>query len=322
MKLRRAIAAMSLGMFLAFTSLASNAESLPSSASTRPAATKPAGGTPKVIITIGDKEITEEVTEEVIDRFMVGAPEHLTSEQLTAGRKRIIDKIIEDALIRTYLKTVPCSDAELAAFKLKLSDKLRTRHNTTLEQFLTARGITEQSLRHLAADALLKGQAGSDEKITACIRNNPAYFDGTSVRTSHVLISCDFYASPDKCDAARRKLQRAAANIKSGKISFADAARRFSTCPSAKNGGDLGAFTFEKMVPPFSKVAFATKVGEIGEIVRTCFGFHLIKVTSRTEGRGKPETNARQIARAMLLSQLHSDILRKALKANPVTVAK
>ena len=62
-------------------------------------------------------------------------------------------------------------------------------------------------------------------------------------------------------------------------VSFEDLARDFSTCPSGKDGGDLGEFGKGMMVPSFEKAAFALLPGEVSEPVRTQFGFHLIKRT-------------------------------------------
>ena len=61
--------------------------------------------------------------------------------------------------------------------------------------------------------------------------------------------------------------------------SFEDLARDFSTCPSGKEGGDLGEFGKGMMVPNFEKAAFQLLPGEVSGIVRTQFGFHLIKRT-------------------------------------------
>ena len=63
---------------------------------------------------------------------------------------------------------------------------------------------------------------------------------------------------------------------------FADLAAEKSTGPSGSNGGDLGYFTADAMVPPFSKAAFALKPGEFTALpVQTQFGWHVIKVEDR-----------------------------------------
>jgi peptidyl-prolyl cis-trans isomerase C len=61
---------------------------------------------------------------------------------------------------------------------------------------------------------------------------------------------------------------------------FESLARAFSSCPSGKEGGDLGTFGPGEMVPAFEKAAFALKVGEISGPVPTQFGYHVIKRTA------------------------------------------
>jgi len=60
---------------------------------------------------------------------------------------------------------------------------------------------------------------------------------------------------------------------------FEELARDFSECPSGKEGGNLGEFGKGMMVPSFEKAAFQLMPGEVSGIVRTQFGFHLIKRT-------------------------------------------
>lgn len=70
-------------------------------------------------------------------------------------------------------------------------------------------------------------------------------------------------------------------HIATGK-EFQDAAKEFSTGPSASNGGDLGFFKREDMVKPFSDAAFGMKAGEVSkDPVKTKFGWHVIQVVER-----------------------------------------
>ncbi|MCR4881477.1 MAG: peptidyl-prolyl cis-trans isomerase [bacterium] len=91
----------------------------------------------------------------------------------------------------------------------------------------------------------------------------------TMVRASHILVDTQDEALKLKSD------------IESGKISFEDAAAKYSKCPSGRrSGGDLGGFGRGQMVKPFEDAAFSAPVGEITEPVKTQFGYHLIKVTA------------------------------------------
>ena len=67
-----------------------------------------------------------------------------------------------------------------------------------------------------------------------------------------------------------------------GGADFGDVAREHSTCPSSRQGGDLGEFGRGQMVPEFDEVVFSAPVGEVQGPVRTQFGYHLIEVTSRS----------------------------------------
>jgi len=58
---------------------------------------------------------------------------------------------------------------------------------------------------------------------------------------------------------------------------LANIAKEVSLCPSGKHGGDLGTFGRGKMVKEFEKAAFALQKGQISPIVKTKYGYHIIK---------------------------------------------
>lgn len=84
------------------------------------------------------------------------------------------------------------------------------------------------------------------------------------LKAKHILVEHEFEAN----DLARK--------LKEG-VSFEDLARDYSLCSSSRNGGDLGEFSKGMMVPAFEKALLKLKVDEISGIVKTQFGFHLIK---------------------------------------------
>ncbi|ROO23979.1 peptidyl-prolyl cis-trans isomerase [Salinisphaera orenii MK-B5] len=62
---------------------------------------------------------------------------------------------------------------------------------------------------------------------------------------------------------------------------FAEIARAHSTCPSGRQGGDLGTFGPGQMVPAFDEVVFSAPLNEVQGPVKTQFGYHLLEVTGR-----------------------------------------
>ena len=86
----------------------------------------------------------------------------------------------------------------------------------------------------------------------------------------HILVNDEAY-----CQALEEK-------INTGDITFQEAAKENSTCPSGAKGGDLGTFSQGQMVPEFDKVVFNDEVGVVHGPVQTQFGYHLLEITERS----------------------------------------
>ena len=88
----------------------------------------------------------------------------------------------------------------------------------------------------------------------------------TKIRASHILV--------EKQSQALKIFEE----LKRG-ADFRELARKYSTCPSGKRGGDLGQFSRGQMVREFEQAAFSLKSGEISDPIKTKFGYHIIKRT-------------------------------------------
>ena len=92
----------------------------------------------------------------------------------------------------------------------------------------------------------------------------------TSAKACHILMD-----SENKCDNIKKQIEKGA--------DFEEMAKTYSLCPSGNKGGDLGEFGPGEMVPEFDKVVFSEEVGAVHGPIKTQFGYHLIKITSRTD---------------------------------------
>ena len=109
----------------------------------------------------------------------------------------------------------------------------------------------------------------------------------TDIRASHILIKCELGALPKDTIEAYNKALKVRAELTKG-ADFNTTAKKYSEDPSAKdNAGDLGYFSSMQMVYPFESAAFATKVGDVSQPVRTRFGYHIIKVTDSRPAQGE-----------------------------------
>ena len=86
----------------------------------------------------------------------------------------------------------------------------------------------------------------------------------------HILVNDEAF-----CNELKEK-------ITSGEISFEEAAKQNSTCPSGARGGELGRFGQGQMVPEFDRVVFNDEVGVVHGPVKTQFGYHLLEITERS----------------------------------------
>lgn len=91
----------------------------------------------------------------------------------------------------------------------------------------------------------------------------------TQATARHILVETEA-----KCNELKQAIENGQ--------DFAEVAREHSSCPSGRNGGDLGSFGPGQMVPEFDQAVFNSDLNTVIGPVRTQFGYHLLEVTSRS----------------------------------------
>jgi len=188
-------------------------------------------------------------------------------------------------------------------FKLKVNDARKAGIDTTKEFQAEYYGYESQ----LARPYLLSKDA-NDLLVKETYNRLQE-----EVNAGHILIKVGLEAEPADTLKAYNRIKEIREKAQKGE-DFGALARQFSEDPSAaSNNGTLGYFTALQMVYPFETAAFKTNKGQVSEIVRTEFGYHIIKIYDKRTSSGKV-TTAHIMLRALKgISSQDSIALRKKI---------
>ncbi|SCY20609.1 peptidyl-prolyl cis-trans isomerase SurA [Nonlabens sp. Hel1_33_55] len=120
----------------------------------------------------------------------------------------------------------------------------------------------------------------TDNEVTEALVKEAYERMNTEVNASHILIKIDRSAVPADTLVAYNRIKELKSRIENGE-DFAAVARNQSEGPSAKTNGELGWFGPFKMVFEFETAAYETETGEVSDVFRTDFGYHILKVNDR-----------------------------------------
>jgi parvulin-like peptidyl-prolyl isomerase len=215
----------------------------------------------------------------------------LSAAQGRQQRGDVLQMLIDDRLVRQYLrqhgpKVEPAEvDKQFAALGTSLKGQGKTVETYLKECGLTEAQAKENFLRMLQLARYVDARA-TDDKLRSYFEANRDFFDKTTVRTSHIVLRLPATATPAERQKAVEKLKAIRADLAARRVEFAAAAKAYSQCPSAPNGGDVGYIVRKFQADePYARAAFSLPVGGISDVVETDVGYHLIWVTDRKPGK-------------------------------------
>ncbi len=205
-------------------------------------------------------------------------------------RDRFLEELIDRQLIRQFLAEKKCQADEQQIDELVAGiRRLIAREKQDADALLKSYQLTEDQLRKAAALQIAWDKYGHQVTTDAIVRD---YFqqhrrrlDGSRIRVSQIALI--FPKNPGPAEKAKTMAQAAslAEQIRSGALSFSEAAKEHSQSPSAKNGGDLGWIGGKnRLAAPLREAAYQLEQGEISPPIETPFGFHLLMVTEIEPG--------------------------------------
>ncbi|MBP9224807.1 MAG: peptidylprolyl isomerase [Verrucomicrobiales bacterium] len=227
--------------------------------------------------------------------------EQMPPEQRAMIEPQIQQMVMNDLIQKTLLSNaankegMKVSEEEIAKSLEEISKQVP--EGTTLEAFAASAGISVERIRaqisddtkirklyeKVTADVAKVGEADVKKYFEA----HPEEFEQKpSVDAAHILISTQGITEQSELANKEKIAKELREELVAKKgANFAEMAGLHSDCPSKAQGGDLGEFEKGQMVPEFETAAFAQKVGEIGDVVKTSFGYHIIKVNDRKEAK-------------------------------------
>jgi len=207
------------------------------------------------VLTINGWSYTAADLEREIGQELRRAPRELQAFFASKeGQKQFLERVVRRELLM--------QEAE----KRKLGDQAEI-----VEQVANLR-------RELMIRAVVQEEIGSKVKVEEkeaeeYFAAHPDEFSGDTVQLRHILVQTEGEAREMQARLARNE-------------PFEELAKKFSRdTSSAPKGGDLGFLGREQMLPDFARVAFALTPGEVSDVVRTPFGFHLVKLVTRKKGQ-------------------------------------
>ncbi len=162
----------------------------------------------------------------------------------------------------------------------------------------------EDLKKRLVVEVYLKKKVDEQSKVTDeelqkfYDQNKEKFKSGDEVKASHILLKDE------------KTAQDVLAKVKAGGT-FEELAKKYSIDSAAAKGGDLGWFGKEAMIPEFAKAAFALKEGETSGIVKTKFGFHIIKVTGKRAAGTRSFADVKDQIKAAILPSKQQEIFQK-----------
>lgn len=202
----------------------------------------------KVLATINK---TEEITLGEFNEIISKLPLRY-QDVVSKNKSAFLDELIVDRLLFNEAMTK----------KLDEEEDVRRLFKEAKKKIVMARLLKDE-----VEDKVVVDEAEMEDYYSA---NKDKFTTQESLRASHILVG------------TREEADGILAELSSGR-NFEDLARARSIDPTSETGGDIGYFTRGQLVPEFEDACFDMKLGEVSGVVKTKFGYHIIKLTERSE---------------------------------------
>lgn len=270
------------------------------------------GGKEDVLATLGEIEITQIQLDQYtyLYSFLQGYDVNsMTEENLDYVKSILLEDLIALNLIKEYYKgddSVLPEDYEKdaqdfldAIAKQETADAYMKEHGideAALKEFYVSQYYSNTFFEEMSAEM----PAVSDQQIRDYYDQNPDQFKIDEVTAKHILVEDE-------------KLAQEILDKLKGGADFGEMAKEYGTDATAETGGDLGTFGRGAMVKEFEDAVFALEPGQLSDVVKTQYGYHLIYVSDKKQGMETFEESKADI-RTMLENNALTELYTKKIE--------
>jgi len=307
-----------------------------------------------VIMKVNDQAITkaqyEQTYKEEVDSAQTEQFQEYLKDKNSVMSLMVRDRIVNELILKTLMeqefakREITVTKEDVEAKKEEITKQVGSKEK--LNELLRSNGISNKKFeedieKEVKVEKLIASTGNAnvtDKEVQKFYNQNKAQFNFPErVRASHILIEVNPAAikqeiiSQDKkgiltSDEINKKVQEAVDNkmnfarevrakVVKNPEQFAALAKQYSDDKgSAQKGGDLGFFSREMMVKPFSDAAFKLKPGTVSEIVVSDYGNHIIMVTDKAAAGVQPYAKMKDEIAAYLAQKKKIDVLKNLLE--------
>jgi peptidyl-prolyl cis-trans isomerase SurA len=254
----------------------------------------------RIVAVVGDQIVLESELDMQLQIYVNQMGISPRSEKERAElKKQLLDRMINDKLLLLAAKKDTIIEVTSREVDEAVKEQIRrVKSDFSEEEFeaqLKAEGLTESELRKKYREQI-KNQMMIDRlvstklsKVSVSTREVKEFYEAyrdsipdqpQSVKLSHILL--EIKPSEKTLDSLIAKAEEVRRLAVQGE-DFAELAKGYSNDPTAQQGGDLGYFGRGDMIPEFEQIAFNLEPGQVSEVVKTEFGYHIIKVEEKKE---------------------------------------
>ncbi|MBN1547339.1 MAG: peptidylprolyl isomerase [Syntrophaceae bacterium] len=244
------------------------------------------------VVVVDGVKLTKSALEKDLTVKMEMLKDQVPADKIDEVKNEVRSKIINNFIMRTLFSN-EVTRLKIAATNQEVTDAINKLKESlppkmTYDEFLKKNKLTREQAKEeiilgVKIEKYVKSSVPQDPKVTDkeisdfYKNNKDKFIMPESVHARHILVKTN---PEDNAKTLAEKKGKAESIRKEllGGADFGEVATKNSDCPSAQAGGDLGVFVKGQMVKPFDDAAFTQKENEIGPVVKTEYGYHIIQV--------------------------------------------